>query len=82
LGLAPHFEAVFTSAETGFEKPHPEAFARARGALGDPAVIWMIGGNPTADVAGAQTAGIPAILVRGERDDAVELRALPELLSA
>jgi putative hydrolase of the HAD superfamily len=82
LGLAPHFEAVFTSAETGFEKPHAQAFARARGALGDPASIWMIGDNPSADVAGARAAGIPAILVRGRRDDAVGLGALPELLSA
>lgn len=26
LGLLPHFRLVFNSAETGYEKPHPEAF--------------------------------------------------------
>jgi putative hydrolase of the HAD superfamily len=64
LGLARHFEALVNSAATGFEKPHPEAFACARRAVGNPGTLWMVGDNPEADVAGAEAAGIPAILVR------------------
>lgn len=66
LGLAPLFELAINSAETGFEKPHPEAFALARRAAGDPSELWMVGDNPIADVAGARAVGIPAILVRND----------------
>jgi putative hydrolase of the HAD superfamily len=67
LGLAPFFEAFINSAKTGYEKPHPEAFAIARRAAGDPSTLWMVGDNPIADVAGAEAVGIPAILVRADR---------------
>jgi putative hydrolase of the HAD superfamily len=64
LGLDRYFEEVLTSAATGFEKPHPEAFAAAlrlrRG--GEP--VWMVGDNRDADVAGARRVGLDAILVR------------------
>jgi putative hydrolase of the HAD superfamily len=66
LGLAPYFDAVLTSALTGYEKPHPEAFRLARESAGDPSRVWMVGDNPVADVGGAEQAGIPAILVRAE----------------
>lgn len=64
LGLAPHFDAVLTSAVVGYEKPHPEAFRLGLEAAGHPDEVWMIGDNPVADVAGAEAAGIRAILVR------------------
>ena len=64
LGLAWFFDAVVNSAVTGYEKPHPEAFALARRACGDLDEIWMVGDNPVADIDGATRAGIPAILVR------------------
>ncbi len=66
LGLDEHIEATITSATTGFEKPHPEAYAHALAALGRPEAVWMIGDNPVADVSGAEAVGIPAILVRKE----------------
>jgi len=66
LGLVSFFEASINSADTGYEKPHPEAFAIARHAAGDPSTLWMVGDNPIADVAGAEAVGIPAILVRVE----------------
>jgi len=66
LGLGDLIDAVVNSAQTGYEKPHAEAFAAGRRAAGDPDEIWMVGDNPVADVAGAEAAGIPAILVRGE----------------
>jgi putative hydrolase of the HAD superfamily len=65
LGLGGMVEALFSSAWTGYEKPHREAFAHALRACGSPERVWMIGDNPDADVAGAEAAGIPAILVRG-----------------
>jgi putative hydrolase of the HAD superfamily len=65
LGLGELIHAVVNSARTGYEKPHPEAFAAGRVAAGDPAELWMVGDNPVADVAGAEAAGIQAVLVRG-----------------
>jgi putative hydrolase of the HAD superfamily len=64
LGLSGLVDVVLTSAITGYEKPHPEAFALAFEASGQPEQAWMVGDNPIADVEGAQAAGIPAILVR------------------
>lgn len=64
LGLAGLVSHIFNSAETGYEKPHPMAFRHALAALNSIEAIWMIGDNPIADVAGAEAAGIAAILVR------------------
>jgi putative hydrolase of the HAD superfamily len=73
LGLRRLVDAVVNSAETGYEKPHPEMFAIARRVAGDPGELWMVGDNPTADVAGAEAVGIRAILVR--RDGAPSVAA-------
>ncbi len=74
VGLTPYFTHIFNSAETGYEKPHPRAFEMVLAALGEPSrpsvqsvqsvEIWMIGDSFTADVQGAEAAGIPGILVR------------------
>lgn len=64
LGLGRHFEAIHTSAHTGIEKPNPEAFRRVIAGLPPGATVWMIGDSPSADVQGAEGAGIPAVLVR------------------
>jgi putative hydrolase of the HAD superfamily len=80
LGLSPHLDAVVNSALTGYEKPHPEAFAAGRRAAGEPDELWMVGDNPVADVEGAAAAGIPAILVR--RDGAPGLDAVVSRLAA
>ena len=63
VGLGNRFQWIVNSAETGFEKPHPEAYAVARAAAGEPREVLMIGDNPRADVVGAERAGIPAWLV-------------------
>ncbi|HDP89396.1 MAG TPA: HAD family hydrolase [Thioalkalivibrio sp.] len=68
LGLDPLFEDVLSSALIGYEKPHPEAFAIALRAAGEPDEVWMVGDNPVADVQGAEAVGIPAILVRRKHD--------------
>jgi putative hydrolase of the HAD superfamily len=64
LGLGDRFAAVLTSARCGYEKPHPAIFTLARQVAGWPRLTWMVGDSPTADVAGAQAVGIPALLVR------------------
>jgi putative hydrolase of the HAD superfamily len=64
LGLAAFFEEVHTSAVTGYEKPHPDAFRVALRSLPDSSRVWMVGDNPIADVKGAEQVGIQAILVR------------------
>lgn len=64
LGILDEFAIVVNSADTGYEKPHPEAFKRLIAAIAQSAAVWMIGDGYEADVAGAQAVGIPGILVR------------------
>jgi len=64
LGLLEFFEAVFTSAEIGFEKPNAAAFGVVLKSLPNDSMIWMVGDNYCADVLGAESVGIPGILVR------------------
>jgi putative hydrolase of the HAD superfamily len=66
LGLGSLIGHVFNSAETGFEKPHPRAFQSMLEALDAPGDVWMIGDNIQADVLGAESIGLRAILVRSE----------------
>jgi putative hydrolase of the HAD superfamily len=66
LGLTDYIEAVFSSASTGYEKPHPESFRLALQECGNPAAAFMVGDNPVADVQGAEAVGLPAVLVRRE----------------
>jgi len=67
LGLDRHVERIFNSAQTDYEKPHPEAFRGVLDAIGGAEEVWIIGDNAEADVAGAKAASIPAILVRKRR---------------
>jgi putative hydrolase of the HAD superfamily len=64
LGLASFFTDIYTSAVTGYEKPHAEAFRIGLQALPGASTVWMIGDNPVADIGGAEKVGIPSILVR------------------
>ncbi len=86
LGLMPYLEGVSTSAETGYEKPNPEAFLQMIRKLPKESTIWMIGDNVEADVIGAEAVGLPAILVRGEHPDAryscESLLDIPHVLTA
>lgn len=67
LKLTPYVEAVFSSALSGYEKPHPQAFLQALAYLNYPiTTTWMVGDNIEADILGAQAVGIPAILVHKE----------------
>lgn len=64
LGIRDLFQSVYTSGQTGYEKPHPCAFEAAIGPGVDRSAVWMVGDSLTADVGGAQAARISAILVR------------------
>jgi putative hydrolase of the HAD superfamily len=64
LGVLRLVDRVFNSAETGFEKPHPQAFSNVLASLEHGAAVWMIGDNLRVDIQGATAASIPAILVR------------------
>jgi putative hydrolase of the HAD superfamily len=85
LGLDPYISCSFNSAETGYEKPHPQAFLSLLGTLEDIDSIWMIGDNLEADILGAQAAGLRGILVRGFHKGAryycETLTGIPKILS-
>lgn len=70
LGLTEYIEETYVSAEIGYEKPHPEAFRPVSSAFEDEATAWMIGDSYRADVHGAETIGLPAVLVRNTHPDA------------
>jgi len=63
LGLDEAVALISCSAETGYEKPHPQAFASVLDEL-RPVEAWMVGDNVVADVLGAEAVGLPAVLVR------------------
>ena len=70
LKLEPYIAKVFNSAETGYEKPHPQAFRNVLEAIDDVAAVWMIGDSMDSDIVGAESVRIPGILVRKYRQDA------------
>lgn len=65
LGLHDFFEAVVVSADVGFAKPHPDAYARVIGEMGiRPEEAVYVGDNWLADVQGAKRAGMRAVLIK------------------
>jgi putative hydrolase of the HAD superfamily len=86
LGIGSLVDTVATSAAIGVEKPHPEAFAHLVANYPDASSVWMIGDSLSADVLGAERAGIPGILVRRESPEAPrqcsDLRGVRALLES
>ncbi|MFD1121411.1 HAD family hydrolase [Methylophilus flavus] len=83
LGLTEHFQSIYTSAITGFEKPNPAAFQYVLKQLPQDANVIMIGDSYEADVLGAQSIGLAAILVRNhhaEMPELLNLHKLPDIL--
>jgi putative hydrolase of the HAD superfamily len=68
LGLSAVIDGVVSSAVTGYEKPHPEAFRLGKAAASPASGVWMVGDNYEVDVLGAEAVGIPAILARTEHE--------------
>jgi putative hydrolase of the HAD superfamily len=62
LGIGAFFDRVYSSARTGYEKPHPRALALPLQHFGAD-VAWMIGNSAKSDIAAADAAGIPSVLV-------------------
>lgn len=75
LGIGGYFYACLSSANTGFEKPNPEAYKLALSLCGNPLTVWMVGDNIDADVKGANALGIPAVLVHAGGDSGVKFYA-------
>jgi putative hydrolase of the HAD superfamily len=65
LGLGPAVSRVFAPAETGYEKPHPQAFRSVQEAAVGGAPAWMSGDRYPTDVEGAAPVGVPGNSVRG-----------------
>lgn len=63
IGLGTLVDDTLSSACTGYEKPHPQAFHLGLRGM-DASTAWMVGDNPIADIRGAEAVGIRAILVR------------------
>lgn len=72
LTLSPCIDLCISSANTGYEKPNPEAFRIALSISGNPEKVWMIGDSINADISGAEAVGLPAILVRNNPEENVK----------
>jgi putative hydrolase of the HAD superfamily len=82
LGLEGSFETVVTAAEAGIAKPDPRLFAIALERLGVAAEACVhVGDDPLTDVAGAEAAGITAILIDRAGRSAEALHGLGELVT-
>jgi putative hydrolase of the HAD superfamily len=63
------FDHSCAVALVGIEKPNPAIFWHALHVSRAGADCWMIGDNPVADVAGAESVGIRAVLADGVYPD-------------
>jgi putative hydrolase of the HAD superfamily len=85
-GMDGLFDAVVTSGDVGFDKPHPAPFRLALDLLGVAAdEALMVGDSAEKDVAGARAAGLRCVLKVSDRaaaraDADADIGALGELL--
>jgi FMN phosphatase YigB (HAD superfamily) len=76
LGISGEIDAIVTSVETGYRKPHPKIFEAALVAAGCPAAhCVMIGNSERNDVAPALALGMRAVRVAIEEDQPAESAA-------
>lgn len=66
LGIEDYFQAIITSADVGYDKPHPGIFEAALKQVPEGSSVYMIGDSYNADVLGSKAMGIQAIWVRQE----------------
>jgi DNA repair protein RecO (recombination protein O) len=73
-----YVDAIMTSGETGYVKPHPSTFEAVLDLLGTaPQETVMVGDTCAADCAGARAVGMRAILKLNGRYDAKPCEAVP-----
>jgi HAD superfamily hydrolase (TIGR01549 family) len=73
LGLTDFFEVMVVSCDVGYMKPHPRIYQEAFDLTGlEGAECVMVGDNPRADVEGARTMGMIAVLRRPPVAEPVE----------
>ncbi|MEG2289200.1 MAG: HAD-IA family hydrolase [Clostridium sp.] len=72
LGLTTYFSECISSANVGYEKPNPKIYEYALEKYNNPKDVWMVGDNIIADVRGAETVGIKAVLVRSEKEEGIK----------
>lgn len=83
MGLGALVAGVVTSARCGYRKPHPEIFRAAlRLTSARPEETLMVGDSVSADVRGAESLGMHAVLIDrdGTRQVTEEVRAIRSLL--
>lgn len=81
LRFFPEITYRHSAADVGYLKPHPEIFQKALASLGTtPAETVFVGDDLEADIAGAQGAGIQAILRRTARYHGKTLRISPDAI--
>lgn len=69
LYLRQFFTACVVSGVVGLNKPNVKLFRKAELAASFPSMIWMVGDNPNADIAGAKSAGWHSVLVHREENN-------------
>jgi putative hydrolase of the HAD superfamily len=80
LGLSRYFDAITVSHLEGVEKPSPALFHRALEKLGaHPGDALHVGDVPELDLAGAQAAGVDAVLVDRRGRFGASLPTIPDL---
>ena len=78
LGVGAKFEGVVTSARAGARKPHPRIYQHAlRLTSARPEEVVMVGDSLTADVAGAERAGIHGVYL--DRHDQPAPEGIPTI---
>jgi HAD superfamily hydrolase (TIGR01662 family) len=79
-GLQPYLNAIFTSAASGWRKPHPRMFEEAMRALDCSSAqrILMVGDRLKADIAGAKKLGMQAAWITRRVPDADQRLAASE----
>ncbi|GIG87080.1 HAD family hydrolase [Plantactinospora endophytica] len=82
MGLRPYFDAVVTSVELGWRKPHPRIYAAALDLLGiDAESAVFVGDTYQPDFVGPEQAGMTAYLIDPEHRSAVpDARRLGSIL--
>lgn len=79
LYLRQFFVDCVVSGTVGLNKPDVRLFRKAELVAHFPSLIWMVGDNPKADIAGGQSAGWHTVLVHRDKNDCGAVLCCPTL---